>query len=303
MRTAARRAAVKARDLLRRDLPHRAWRTWSRFRYGPTRPVRLRDGSTVFVRTDDFRGFRIAQLGGTQPEKIAVWRALAQLEPDVAVDVGANYGEFSLAIAGTGVPVIAVEPNPALQDCLRETFRDFPDVDVVWAAATDAPGTVQLFANPSSSGSAALAAGSPEQERTSHRRGGAVVPTDVPGVRLTDLVDSSTRGLILKIDVEGFELSVLAGAQELLDHVDWWRALVEFGPGPITAAGGDPDAVWAELRRHRGVIVSAASRGVEVPKDAAARACRLGPDDLLPEAAPGEVDVVIGRGVTGAARR
>jgi FkbM family methyltransferase len=253
----------------------------------------------LVVRSDDFRAFRIAQLGGTQRDKVEIWKALAAMGPTMAIDIGANYGEFTMAIVDSGVPVIAVEANPDVVACLRETFSGRPSVVVEHAAAAAEPGEAEFWMQSRSSGSGSMGPTAPGLDRHGARRG-SLRRVAVPAVRLTDLVTAAggaEGGIIVKIDVEGFELDVLEGAADLLASVPWWRALVEFGPGTITAAGRDVRATWDALRRFpAGVVVSRAD-GRPVSGTVARPACELPPGTVLPPEPPGEVDVVIGAGV------
>ena len=63
------------------------------------------------------------------------------------------------------------------------------------------------------------------------------------------------HGLVLKIDVEGFEKEVLEGAARLIALAAWWRALLEFSPSCLRAAGKDVTETWRFFRRYRGVVV------------------------------------------------
>lgn len=299
LRAGLRRPARALKAWITRDLPYRTWQWWSLRRHGRVRAVGLRSGVDLVVRSDDFRAFRIAQTGGTQDEKVAVWKELATALPSLALDVGANYGEFTMAIAGTGIATLAVEANPGVAACLRQTVANHPHVTVLEAAAAAEPGEAVLYLNERSSGSASLAPDSPEQERRTQRRSGAVKAISVPRVRLCDAVTERgldvTRGLIVKVDVEGFESQVLRGLTPLLHATPWWRALVEFGQSTIRAAGGDPATVWMELRRFPGIVVSEAGARTP-PHEAVRRALCVDIDTRLPEAMPTEADVLIGQG-------
>ena len=287
-------AAKRLHGLITRELPFAFWRITSQHRFGATRRVHLADGDLV-VRSDDYRGYRIAQQGGTQPEKIRAWRKVVELAPDIAVDVGANYGEFTLAAASVHrCPVVAIEANPLLVECLRSTFEGRDDVEVIHAAAAAEEGIGELWTQSRSSGSGSLGRGGPDRERRDVAARGMLMSTRVRTARLDSLLATAVdgrppRSVALKVDVEGYESEVLTGLGSLFEDVEWWRALIEFGPGTIVAAGKDPREVWARLRQHAGVIVSIAGvrdqSSVEWSSDA-----------VLPAEPPGEVDVLVGRG-------
>src|SRR5687768_14783735 len=99
---------------LGKSFQFRFWKLRSRLLHGQTRWVTVYGSSRILVNSSDLRAFRIAELGGTQWEKIAVWREIARLKPELCLDVGANYGEFTAVAAEEGMNCIAVEVNPAL---------------------------------------------------------------------------------------------------------------------------------------------------------------------------------------------
>jgi FkbM family methyltransferase len=124
-----------------------------------------------------------------------------------AIDVGANIGFFTLRFArwvGPAGHVIAIEPEARNFASLRRrvTRSGLSDiVTCVQAAAADRNGELRLALNPGHPGDHHLAAdGEP-----------------VAGVRLDDLVVSDARAVTLvKIDVQGAEAMVLAGALGLI---------------------------------------------------------------------------------------
>ncbi|MDF0601003.1 FkbM family methyltransferase [Psychromarinibacter sp. C21-152] len=72
--------------------------------------------------------------------------ALARLGPDdVAVDLGANVGEFTRPMAETGAQVFAFEPDPHALTLLRRAVAGFDNVTVVPAAAGIEAGTARLY--------------------------------------------------------------------------------------------------------------------------------------------------------------
>jgi FkbM family methyltransferase len=124
------------------------------------------------------------------------------------VDVGANVGFFTTRFArwvSERGRVIAVEPEAANLARLKTALGDqgiADRVEVVAAAATAAAGPVFLAINPDHPGDHRLAA-----------RGATV-----PGVTLDGLVAERgwARVSLVKIDVQGAEPAVIAGAREVL---------------------------------------------------------------------------------------
>lgn len=123
----------------------------------------------------------------------------------VAVDVGGNAGAYSEQLVGLARAVVTLEANPALAKHLEWMFEG--RIKVIAAAASDAPGEVVLRIpkDPSFNGLATVAPDNPL---------GDSIEVRVPAVTL-DSLDLKDVGFI-KIDVEGHEAAVLAGARNLL---------------------------------------------------------------------------------------
>ncbi len=131
---------------------------------------------------------------------------------DTFVDVGANVGFYSLlaaSIVGNAGRVVAVEPNPRALRKLRQTIarNGLTNVRVEDVALGRTRGTLNLsFLAGADNDTPTLVAGD----------GGESVPVRV--VTLNELADDTGLGRVhyLKMDVEGYEPDVLAGASALL---------------------------------------------------------------------------------------
>ena len=126
---------------------------------------------------------------------------------DVFVDVGANIGALTLAaakIVGDAGRVFSVEAHPRTVRYLRGNIKlnRAVNVTVFHAAAGDHEGVVNF-----SSGR------SDDQNRVTES--GLSVP-----LRTLDSLIPDTPVRLLKIDVEGFELFALRGAERLLQRTD-----------------------------------------------------------------------------------
>jgi FkbM family methyltransferase len=130
------------------------------------------------------------------------------------VDVGANIGVYaawaSRRVGATG-RVIAFEPVPATREHLERVVADnaLENVRVVPKALGAEPGTVMLWLVPKASGLASAVA---PADASSAR------PVEVPLTTLDDELSSvvGPPPALVKIDVEGYELSVLRGAMRTL---------------------------------------------------------------------------------------
>ena len=153
--------------------------------------------------------------GVYEPLATAAFSALLA-EGDVAIDVGAHYGDFTLAAAfkvGTPGMVLAFEPQPAVRSILTRNveLNGLSQVRVLDHALADYDGTAALYtaADPIHTGGASL---SPEHVGQSERY------IDVVVRRLDEAVDRAAhrRVAAIKIDVEGAEAAVLRGATAVL---------------------------------------------------------------------------------------
>lgn len=132
----------------------------------------------------------------------------AWLRPgDVAADVGANIGTYTLLFAhlvGDRGRVIAAEPGRKAADRLRENveLNQLRQVSVIESAVGRVAGRAQMTATRDVSNTLAPGPGSY-----------AIHEVDV--VTLDDLLDGLPARAV-KIDVEGFEAEVLAGADAAL---------------------------------------------------------------------------------------
>jgi FkbM family methyltransferase len=130
------------------------------------------------------------------------------LKPDWnCIDVGAHLGssvsEFvQLAPGGRHV---AFEPTPRKAAWLR---KKFPALQVHECALSNGSARAGFYVHSSESAFSGLCLEPP--------RGQAFAAIDVEQVRLDDVIDPDYRADLLKIDVEGAELWVLEGSQQLL---------------------------------------------------------------------------------------
>ena len=172
--------------------------------------------------------------------------ALSELRPgDWVIDAGANVGLFASAFAsavGRMGRVWAVEPLPANVERLRrlKEANDLQQLDVlpVALASAAATGRLRLPAAPGGSGFGSFVATWP-----------SAGDVEVPTCRLDDLVAAADPGRplrLVKIDVEGFESELVAGATSTLSRR---RPLVlcEFHDPLLRAAGASSQRLLAQF--------------------------------------------------------
>lgn len=142
---------------------------------------------------------------------------------DVFVDVGAHVGLYSCIAAKMGKYVIAVEPHPLnLQLLYRNFQRNALDrnFEVHAAALTDRQGIASLFGG---------------QQGASLLEGWSGIQSNYETTVFANTLDRLLEGrfldrrLVVKVDVEGNELSLLLGASETLDRIPVPAWIVEIG--------------------------------------------------------------------------
>lgn len=139
---------------------------------------------------------------------------VALLGEDVTtvLDLGANVGYFSLLVAAPGRRVISVEPAAEtfamLQRSLALNGLD-PAAALCRAVTREGGGTMRLFYSPGRSSTTSC------EPREEH---GAIVEEEVATASLEEVVERSGFDAVdfLKIDVEGGEYEILAGAPDAL---------------------------------------------------------------------------------------
>jgi FkbM family methyltransferase len=159
-------------------------------------------------------------LGAVDPFLLTM--AAALVRPGMTVwDVGANVGLFAFAAAFAAGPsgrVLAVEADGWLADLLQRSAGSAPPayapVEVLAAAVSDAPGTVELcIARRGRAGNHLSTV--PGSTQT----GGTREVRQVAAVTLDGLLDRSPAPRVVKIDTEGAELLCLRGGERLLREV------------------------------------------------------------------------------------
>lgn len=147
-------------------------------------------------------------------------QAIPDAESPVILDVGANCGLFSVLAAQRfpSARIYAFEPAPELASLVSDNLKDHGGV-VVQKAVTDKSGEVTLFVNKDSQQTNSIFKGAVEAV------GNLSGEYKVDAISLDDFARSEGLDKIdlLKIDVQGAESLVLAGATEILEKT---RALL-----------------------------------------------------------------------------
>lgn len=144
----------------------------------------------------------------------------------LVVDVGANVGFFTLRQVALGARVVALEPNPDVYRRLVSTVernRLADRVRVLSCAAGRSPGVAELSVGAATVTGTVLAGAAP---RGNDRFVVEVVPLD-------SVLAAEPRVDLLKIDTEGAEVEVLAGAAVTLRRSE--RVVLEWHDAALRA--------------------------------------------------------------------
>lgn len=142
-----------------------------------------------------------------------------RVEPgDVVVDVGANIGEFSLAVSGIAGRILAFEPDPLPFRCLEANGAAAGNITPMAFALSNKPGTVEFYQ------ATATADSSIVQPDTDARI------IKIEARTLDDVIESLGIEKVdfLKLEAEGWEPEVLEGAARTLKRTR--KVAVDGGP-------------------------------------------------------------------------
>lgn len=186
----------------------------------------------------------------------------------VVADVGANIGIYTQFFAtqlGSNGQVHAFEPGPANFEHLQENTRHLSNATLNHAAVGEHNGTIKLFIS--------------DELNVDHRTfdsGEGRGSIDVPVVSLDEYFSPGQQVDLIKLDVQGYEMSVLLGAQRILSENAGVKILMEFWPYGLKQASVAPSAVL-DFFKARGFRVQQISHSGE---SEFVDADRLNPDNV-----------------------
>ena len=192
--------------------------------------VRMRNGGLVCIDTRDRSlAAPVRHSGEWEPEVARV--LLRFLRPGgTVVEVGSNIGchtvTMALAIGRRG-SVLAIEANPDVAELLQCTLaiNSLRQVRLINAAVMDRPGETTIFATETDLGGGAVGLPGWESDPglSRHQR------HTVQAVTLDSVTADLACVDLIRMDVEGCELAVLAGAQRLLSRSPRVKIVCEWG--------------------------------------------------------------------------
>lgn len=157
-------------------------------------------------------------------------------EGGVVVDVGASLGDTAVVLAamvGKSGEVHAFEPNPPTFECFKHNMKQYRNVLIYNCGLGNHSGhqDASMVVDINNIGAS----------RLEPRKGGEVIvlPLDIFGQQWT-------RCDFIKIDAEGWEPLVLAGAKETINHFRP-AMLIEVNDWPLGKMGFDRYSIYSRL--------------------------------------------------------
>ena len=155
---------------------------------------------------------------------------------DVVVDAGANIGVYSQflsrCVGATGV-VHSFEPSPENFKRLESATRKLGNVRLRQAAVGESSGTSKLYLSDKLNVDHRAYASEGDSRRA--------VPIDI--IALDDYFNPGQRIDLIKMDIQGYELHALRGANRVLADNPAAKLVLEFWPYGLEQAGAN----WLEL--------------------------------------------------------
>ena len=215
--------------------------------------IKLNTGLEMYVDLNDIIGYRTALTGQWDDTALRVIQVFSS-KNTLYIDIGANIGLTSIPIAKLGYETIAIEPNPvALNLITRNIALNSPSKFYLFPFALGSSSEnvemIDLFMPQGNLGASSTNANwSPGLE--------SLVRFSVPRISLDKVVTflfsksklAECENLIIKLDVEGQEDSVMEGSENLISEK---RPIVIFENNPPKSSQKESVRFWSNWSDYR----------------------------------------------------
>ena len=154
------------------------------------------------------------------------------ISPGTVLDVGANAGQFAIAVAKLFPKAVvhSFEPVPETFEVLQTNVSGLGNVTAYPLALGEAAGEIVFRVNEHSHSSSALPLAEAHREAFPEAREAREIPVRVSTLDVV-FEDVELRGpVLLKLDVQGFEAQALYGGARTLGRVDYVLLEASFKP-------------------------------------------------------------------------
>lgn len=213
----------------------------------------------LFLDKHDWRAFKISSKNTGQERTKEIWKEALKLNADLIFDIGANYGEFTQLALSSKKPIISIEPNPFILKCLRKSFGEIKNVNIIPAAIGREFGKVEFYFQRDYSGGGSLEQKNAKNYSISPYINKTAIKQEVDLVTIESILENlnlkNSKSMIVKIDIEGAEGMVLPELFKLGEKLDWFIIIMEFNKRALLNFGVDIDDFWKEISSYQGFIV------------------------------------------------
>lgn len=154
------------------------------------------------------------------------------IKPATVIDIGANIGQFAVASAKLfdALKIYSFEPLPQCSSDLQRHVSKLGNVKVFAVALGEQHGEAAFHINQHAHSSSILPLS--QAHKDSFPEANEVGTVMVPLARLDEVLIESDiiRPSLLKLDVQGYEVNVLRGAEKLLPSIDFVILEASFKP-------------------------------------------------------------------------
>lgn len=180
-----------------------------------------------------------------------IYVCIKKMPIDIFLDIGTNYGEclFSIPLY-SHVKARGFEPNPYLNEYLDKSRLyndDLKNVEIQNRAVSDKSGnSTKFFIDTVWSGKSSL--------HRDKKKGIQEIVVETTTVDLEVEKAGGGKTILAKIDVEGFEPSVIRGAEETYNNDTNLIFLMEFDEDFLERSGTDPEIFFHEITTRFGIL-------------------------------------------------
>ena len=160
-----------------------------------------------------------------QPKIDLLYDKFKNLNYDFFIDLGTNYGEFSIPLSKIVKKVISIEPNPEIYRTFLETKKNYENIDSFQNAFFNEITKIDLFKNSSQSGGCFIEGSRSDidgKRKTNfkkffdglikdpnHKNYDVIEVSTINFEYLNNYYNFSNKKIIVKIDVEGMDLQFM----------------------------------------------------------------------------------------------